>query len=129
MSKYQTENRKRVIHFFEQNTHRRISAQDIHKELADYSISISSIYRCLSEMEKEGLLFKTTDSKTVCSLYHYVDPHSCSGIIHLKCQICDATFHLNKHVSRMLIELAKDDHSFKVNDTAAFLYGKCIDCQ
>ncbi len=129
MSKYQTENRRRILDYFRLNTHRSISAQDIQTDLHAYGISISSIYRVLSSLEEEGILCKTSDPKRSCTLYQYIDPHSCSGIIHLKCQICDETFHVNKHVSHMLIELAKEDYSFAINDSSAFLYGKCMNCQ
>ncbi len=128
MAKYQTEQRKRLISFFENSNHRTLSAQEIYSELGDQDISISAIYRNLAEMEKDGLLCKISEKNRQGALYQYVNPDTCMGIIHLKCQSCQSTFHLNKHVSQMIIGLAQDDFNFTVNDAAAVIYGQCKNC-
>lgn len=128
MNKYKTEQRKLLISFFEKNIHRTFSAKDLAKALSDKDISISSIYRNLSEMEKEGLLCKSNEKNGSATLYQYLDPKQCLGIIHLKCQFCDATFHLSKHISSLLFAVAKEDFAFQINEPTALLYGKCDSC-
>ncbi len=128
MSKYKTEQRKILVDFFENNNHRSVSAQEIFVELAEHGISKSAIYRNLSEMENEGFITKLREKNRNGSLYQYNDLHNCVGIIHLKCQVCESTFHLNRHISHMVLNLAKDENGFTINDTSAFLYGQCANC-
>lgn len=128
MSKYQTEQRKKLITLFENSPHQTLSAQDIAATLCDQGISVSAIYRNLSEMVEDGILCKVSEKNRSGSLYQYMDPHHCAGIIHFKCDSCDATYHLDRHISQMIMNIAQDNFSFETNGTAAFLYGKCSKC-
>lgn len=128
MSKYQTEQRKNLISLFKSRPHHTFSAQDIVKELGDNDISMSAIYRNLTAMEKDGILCKTSEKNRSGTLYQYVDPDHCIGVIHFKCQSCNQTFHLNRPISQMIMSIAKEDFNFNVNGAAAFLYGECEKC-
>lgn len=128
MSKYQTEQRKKLISLFEKSPHKTLSAQDIATALENQDISISAIYRNLSEMVNEELLCKISGKNRSGSLYQYVDPHHCAGIIHLKCDSCEATYHLDRNISQMVMGIANDTFAFHINGSAAFLYGKCAKC-
>lgn len=128
MSKYQTEQRKKLISLFKNKQHHTLSVHDIYLALEENDISMSAIYRNLSEMVNEGLLCKVSEQNRSGSLYQYVDPDHCAGIIHFKCESCDATFHLDKSISQMIISIAQEHHGFTVNGSSAFLYGKCENC-
>lgn len=128
MRKYQTQQRKKLIAFFEENLHKSYSAHEIRKALTRENISLSAVYRNLNDMLNEGLLCKVKEENRLSDLYQYIDPVECVGVIHLKCQSCDTTFHLNRSVSNMLTTLAKENFSFEISDKKAFLYGKCNNC-
>lgn len=128
MGKYQTEQRKKLIDFFKKSPHQSFSAQDISVYLKEDSISKSAIYRNLSEMVSDGFLCKVTEKHRSGTLYQYVDPIHCDGIIHFKCQNCENTFHLSHSISQMVIDLAREEFSFNVNRSSAFLYGECEKC-
>lgn len=128
MSKYQTEQRKKLISLFESNPHQSYSVQDIHAFLGEDDISISAIYRNISEMLKQGILIKIRDKNCSGTLYQYVNSVHCEGIIHFKCESCDNTFHLSKSISQMLVNLAEEDYSFILNSSSTFLYGECANC-
>ena len=128
MSKYKTEQRKTLIDYFESNNHRSLSAQDIHTDLKEQGISISAIYRNLAEMEKDGIVYKVAENSRPGVFYQYIDPDKCTNLIHLKCITCDATLHLNKHISQMMVAYAKDEYGFVINCTGAFMYGECAIC-
>ncbi len=128
MSKYQTEQRKKLVTLFENSPHQTLSAQDIAVALNDQSISISAIYRNLAEMVEDGLLCKVSEKNRSGSLYQYMDPNHCAGIVHFKCDSCNATYHLDRNISQMIMGIAQDSFSFEINGTAAFLYGKCSKC-
>ncbi|MFI3208537.1 MAG: transcriptional repressor [Eubacteriales bacterium] len=128
MNKYTTEQRKKLMKLFEEHQHHTFSAQDIATALSNQDISTSAIYRNLSAMVGEGLICKVSEKNRTGSLYQYVDPVHCEGIIHFKCENCDATFHLNTHISQMVIAIAQESHDFQVNGSAAYLYGLCEKC-
>ncbi len=127
MARYQTEQRRALAELFEQSSHRAFSVQELYAELQGYGISVSAIYRNLADMERQGLVCKIAKKGHKSALYQYVDPHHCAGVIHLKCHACDATFHLNQHVSQMVLGMAAQDFAFEVN-SAAVLYGECDSC-
>ncbi len=128
MSKYQTEQRQKLLKLFKMSDHQTLSARDILDKFNNEEISISAIYRNLKEMEKEGHICKVVEKGRSEALYQYVHPHSCVGIIHLKCENCDNTYHINRHISHMIINLANDDFNFTIKDTSAVLYGLCNTC-
>lgn len=126
--KYQTAQRKRMISLFEQSAHRSLSAQDIAQALKEDNISMSAIYRNLSDMEKSGLLYKVSDKNRPGALYQYVHPHGCKGVIHLQCQDCEETYHLDKCVSDMIFAMAKNNFHFHLNTSMPILFGWCEKC-
>ncbi len=128
MNKYKTEQRKILLDFFQNNTHRSVTAQDIFESLRDRNISMSAIYRNLSEMEKDRQICRVNDSSKPGVYYQYIDPVHCANVVHLKCQKCDTTFHLNQHISRMMVGYAKEEYDFDIKCTGAFLFGECEKC-
>lgn len=128
MSKYKTEQRKKLALFFESNPHKSYTAQDIYENLGHEEISMSAIYRNLSEMIDNNTLCKVNVNKSTSTAYQYVDHKLCNGIIHLKCEECEKSIHLNKSVSQMIIDLAQEEFSFNINGASAILYGKCEKC-
>ncbi len=129
LKKYQTKQRRSIQDLFELSGHRALSAHDIAASLGDEQISMSSIYRNLADMEKAGLLCRVSENNRGSALYQYVNPHSCSGIIHLKCQSCQETYHLDRCVSDMVFAMAEKNFHFLVNQSSPFLLGKCEHCQ
>lgn len=128
MSKYKTEQRKKLINLFEKNPHFSFSPQQIFNKLGQDEISMSAIYRNLSEMVDDGTVSKVRENKGSGNFYQYIDPKHCDGIIHLKCRKCDNVIHLSKSVSQMVINLSKEELSFNIDGTTAFLYGECEKC-
>ncbi len=128
MGKYQTDQRQKLIELFKSSGHQPYSASDILKKFDDESISVSAIYRNLKDMEQEGLICKLTQKGRSEAIYYYVNPESCVGIVHLKCEVCETVYHLNRHISNILIAAAKDDFNFSINRSGVFLHGKCELC-
>ena len=128
MKKYKTEQRKLLLSFFENSKHRAISVQDVYRELCEEGISMSAIYRNLSEMEMEGVVHKVTNTTSSSVLYQYIDPIECADAIHLKCEVCDTTLHLNHHIVQMMLNYAKEAQGFEINHSGIFMYGKCENC-
>ncbi len=128
MNKYNTEQRQKLLEFFVNSEHQSFSAADILEKCSNYDISLSAIYRNLKLMEDEGIICKVVDNKKSEALYHYIKPLSCVGVIHLRCECCKNTYHINKHISNLIFNIAKDELNFSINSTTAFLQGKCESC-
>ncbi len=128
ISQYSTDGRKRLLMFFKENIHGSFSARQIHKLLGNNEISISSIYRNLVSMERDGILCRVKSPTSREALYQYIDPENCVGIIHLICDRCSATQHLNRHLSDLITNMALDNFGFSVNKQKAVIYGLCSNC-
>ncbi len=125
MGKYNTAQREQIQKLFFENLHTTLSAKQIHEKLPQ--MSISTIYRNLKSMQKDGLIsIAKTDG--IENGYHYLDPCSCSGIIHLICNNCKNTYHIDKNISKLLIDTATDNLGFNIDKDNLTLYGKCREC-
>ncbi len=127
MNKYQTKQRQILVSFFEDKGHHAFSALEIYEQLQSQNISKSAIYRNLSEMVADGSLYKVYENHRKEALFQCAAPSGCQKIIHLKCQICQAVIHFDKHISQMMLNMAAKNYSFEVNDNL-LLYGKCGKC-
>ncbi len=128
MKKYNTEQRKLLIDFFKNSSHNSLSAADVYNALKDSGIGMSSVYRNIAEMEAEGIIRRVSEKTNNKSLYQYIHPEHCIGIVHLICEKCNATFHLNRHISHMLTNIALENNNFHINEGNAVLYGTCENC-
>ena len=128
MSKYKTSQRKKLIDYFESNIHHTLSAQDIYVQLKEQGISLSAIYRNLAEMEKDGVICRVSENNRYGVLYQYTNKDECAGAVHLKCENCSTTLHLNSNIAHMMTGFVKDEYGFAINCSNTFLYGKCEKC-
>ncbi len=125
LSKYNTIQRGQLEKLFFENIHIPLSAKQIHSKLPQ--MSISTIYRNLNSMQKDGLISsrKTASNEKI---FQYLDPCSCSGIVHLICEGCGTAYHIDKNISKLLIDVAKDDVGFTISQKNITLYGICKNC-
>ena len=54
MSKYMTKQRKALLNYLSAHADEKLSAKQIEENLSGEGISISAVYRNLSDLEKEG---------------------------------------------------------------------------
>ncbi len=125
---YVTDQRFKMISLFKNHLHESFSAKQIQEKLGDSEISKSAIYRNLAYMEKEGLLTRVTNGNNREVLYQYVKSECCAGAVHLICDNCKSTYHLNKHVSDLISNMALDAFGFAVNKQKSVIYGLCGNC-
>ncbi len=128
MSKYNTQQRKLMIDFFKNHAHKTSSVNEICEVLNEQGVSTSSVYRNIAQMEEEGIVRRVSEKNRKGALYQYIDPEHCIGVVHLICEECNVTYHLNRHISQMVANLALENHNFRLNEQSAVLYGKCENC-
>ncbi len=128
MKKYQTKQRTQLLDFFKTNLHSQFSARQIADYFSGGGISLSSVYRNLSQMENEGILKRTFQKNSKEPLFQYLDPLQCSGYLHLVCSGCGLTSHMDNIIADNLSQSLKSNNGFMVNLHHATLYGMCENC-
>lgn len=129
MAKYMTKQRKTLLAHLQAHADETFSASQILEALADETISVSAIYRNLADLEQEGKLKRTTrtGSQEVC--YRYTDAEKCRGHLHLSCERCGKTFHMEQRDADMLADKLEKAEGFALNRSDTVLYGLCSECQ
>ena len=129
MPKYMTKQRKTLLDFLERHADEELSAKKIEAELADSGVSISAVYRNLSELEKEGKIRRISKSGSREVFYLYTDAHACRESLHLSCKKCGKTYHMNSQCADMLINNRAQNDEFTIDKSDTVLYGVCKACK
>lgn len=72
MKKYDTRQRDYLINFLDQHPDQLLSVRQIAQELCSQQISLSAVYRNLSQLEAEGLIRKSIKPGSREAYYQYV---------------------------------------------------------
>lgn len=129
LPKYMTKQRKVLLSFLSQHADEEMSARQIEKALSGEGISISAVYRNLSELEKESKVRRVAKSGSREVFYQYTDCHECKECLHLSCEKCGRTYHMNMSCANMLIENLAQSDEFTIDKANTVLYGVCKACR
>ncbi|MCQ2455227.1 MAG: transcriptional repressor [Clostridia bacterium] len=128
MNKYSTKQRKILLDFLSLHTDEQLSAKDIASELADKNISLSAVYRNISQLESEGVLKRFSKQGSRNIYYQYTGSKCCRNLLHLSCKNCGKTFHMEDSGTSRLINEVEKTNGFKLDKTSTVLYGLCAEC-
>lgn len=123
---YRTEQRKELLNYLIDNSDKFISAEEIDKHLKKQKINVSltTVYRFLNSLEKEGKL--RIELKDHTKYYQYI-LEECDSHYHLKCKKCGEIIHFScKELEDIKMHILKD-HKFKMDSTST-IYGICEKC-
>lgn len=129
MSKYMTRQRKALLGCLCAHPDEQLSAQAIADALAGEEISLSAVYRNLSELEAEGKVRRSGRAGSREVYYQYIDADGCRGCLHLSCRECGRTFHLDPVCARRLVSEVQEAQGFAVDRSETVLYGVCERCR
>ena len=129
MPKYMTKQRKTLLAFLSCHADEELSAKQIAKSLNDDSISISAVYRNLSALEQDGKIRRISKSGSREIFYQYIDCSQCKDCLHLSCEKCGKTYHMNMPGAEMLINNLAQNDEFAIDKANTVLYGVCRSCQ
>ena len=129
MPKYMTKQRKALLNYLSMHADERLSAKQIEDALKSEGISISAVYRNLSELEREGKVRRVNNSGSREVFYQYTDGAHCKDCLHLSCEKCGKTYHMNSAVAQTLIENLAQSDEFTIDKANTVLYGVCGDCR
>lgn len=128
MAKYKTEQRKIMQELFSEHPHEIFSAKEIAELLAGQAVSISAIYRNLSELESAGLVRRCAKAGSREAFYQYTGTEDCKDHIHLMCKKCGKTIHMETEDTEALVQSASKYRNFTLDKTDSILYGLCEAC-
>ena len=131
-SGYATISRKKILEFLKKNSDRTVAVADIDHYLKaqDCEVNITTIYRYLDKLAKDGTVIKYVAEKGNQAVYQYVElGHHCEEHLHLQCVKCGKIIHLECEFMDEISEHILKDHGFKLQCKNSILYGMCSACQ
>ena len=131
-SGYATANRKKILEFLKENQNRTVTVSDIDSYLkeCDREVNLTTIYRYLDKLEKEGTILKYVAEKGSQAAYQYVESeHHCDEHLHLQCVKCGQVIHLECHFMNEILEHMEKEHGFVMQCKNSIVYGTCKECR
>ena len=129
MSKYNTKQRKLLLDYLSCHTDLQLSAKSIADALESEGISLSAVYRNLSELENEGKIRRVSVSGGRETHYQYIDAQCCKDKLHLSCKECGRTYHMKLSGAESLLQSVAQTEEFEIDKSQTVLYGTCKDCR
>lgn len=124
-----TRQRKVLLSYLQEHADELLSAQEIAEALRGECISLSAVYRNLSELEADGLLRRGRGGGAREVYYQYIGAQACQNCLHLSCKKCGRTFHMNARGAAALMQTVAKTEGFAVDKADTVLYGVCEACQ
>lgn len=129
---YTTTSRKKILEYLMANSDRTVTVTDIDQYLKknDNEVNITTIYRYLDKLAKEGTVMKYVAEKGSQAVYQYVEMgHHCEEHLHLKCVSCGCIIHLECAFMDEIAEHVLKDHGFTLQCKNSIIYGLCRECR
>ena len=129
MAKYVTKQRRQLLDYLSRHTDEQMTARQIADALTQESISLSAVYRNLSDLEADGLLKRSVREGTRDVFYQYIAAEECKDSLHLSCRVCGKSIHLGEKEAEQLLHSTLESTGFQIDKTETILYGVCADCR
>ena len=123
---YKTEQRKELLDYMIKNSKKFVKADEIEKHLKNKNISVglTTIYRFLNSLEKQGKV--RIELREHTKYYQYIS-EECNNHYHLQCKKCGKLIHLHcDEINQLKMHIAKE-HDFEI-DSMATIMGICSEC-
>ena len=120
---YSTKQKELILNEIRNHRHE-FSVKDIFSKIPD--ISITTIYRFINKLEKEGVINKIVghDGNTY---YQYIEKCDCDHF-YLKCDQCGSLTHIECSFINELSNHIIHDHQFHLNKDHIMIHGICNYC-
>lgn len=130
-NEYKTNNRTKIMAYLVANKDRTVSVKDIDLHLREQNcpVNLTTIYRYLDKLERDGDLIKYADNGEKAT-YQYADRRRrCGEHLHLKCVSCGMIFHLDCDFMDEISAHVLEHHGFQLQCKNSVLYGLCQNCR
>lgn len=129
---YATQKRSEILKYLELHCDEDVSVKDIEQHFQKdnhTSVNITTIYRYLERLEKEGRILKHNAEKGGKATFQYVKPeHSCQSHLHMKCSSCGKIYHMDCDFMEEFQRHIYEHHHFRLECKTSMLYGLCKAC-
>ena len=127
---YKTKQKEIILEFLKNQDSDYVTVNDIKNYLENngQQVGLTTIYRRVDGMEKEGIVSKLSVEGSNSKVYKYLGDDDESGFF-IKCESCGDMIHMSCHHLEELYEHIMKDHGFFVNTKKTVFYGKCMKCQ
>jgi len=128
---YSTEKRTKILEFLKINSEKDVSVKEIENYLnndVNISINVTTIYRYLDKLVKDGAILKHTNENGNGTTYQYATLHQCHSHLHIKCSNCGKIIHMNCEFMDELKNHIYQHHRFILECRTSMLYGVCDAC-
>ena len=129
MAKYVTKQRRQLLDYLSRHTDEQMTARQIADALTQENISLSAVYRNLSDLEADGLLKRSVREGTRDVFYQYIAAEECKDSLHLSCRVCGKSIHLDDAEAERLLDSTLKSTGFQIDKSETILYGVCADCR
>ena len=124
-----TQQRKALLEYLSLHADEKLTARQIAADVSAEGISTSAVYRNLSELESEGKVRRVNQSGSREVFYQYTDGEHCKDCLHLSCEKCGKTYHMNMQGAQMLVQNLAQSDEFTIDKANTVLYGVCKECR
>ena len=129
MAKYVTKQRRQLLDYLSRHTDEQMTARQIADALTQENISLSAVYRNLSDLEADGLLKRSVREGTRDVFSQYIATEECKDSLHLSCRVCGKSIHLDNAEAERLLDSTLKSTGFQIDKSETILYGVCADCR
>ena len=129
---YATASRRKILEILKESKDKTVTAAQIGEKLRqmDSEVNITTIYRYLDRLEKDGTVIRYVSGQGSQAAYQYVEQgKGCCDHLHLKCVKCGRIYHLDCAFMKEISEHIEKDHGFELQCRNSVLYGICKDCK
>lgn len=128
--KYKTKQQSAIIDCLEMHKGDYVTVAEIEKYLKGNSCSVglTTIYRHLEKMEREGVVARINVERQPGACYQYVAKDEGDGCFYIECESCGSVEKVECHHLSELYSHLNSDHHFSINPKKTILYGKCSKC-
>ncbi len=118
-----------LMNYLKENSDKHISVKEI-KEKIGSKVGTTTIYRILNSLVKKNEVKKIPLDEKQGFCYQYnASIKECHSHYHLICEECGKLEHFECKKLQNVIEDAKQDKDFSINENKVVFYGKCSKCK
>lgn len=128
---YKTAQRTNLYDFLKEHPHSYFTARELANTLSNSGadISISAVYRNLSDLIKTGSIKKAVKKNSREAYYRYIDSDVCRNKVHVSCSKCGKIFHMNAALSLFIQEQLMLQNAFELDKGKTVISGICAECR
>lgn len=130
MAEYNTEQKKLLLEFLEENRDNAYTIEEISQALKEQGASVgkSTVYRLMTRLVEENRVKRQALANSRRAIYRIVLDTHCHNHLHLQCTTCGKVLHLDEKTSDELLNTVKSLNDFSVSEEDTVLLGRCANC-